>query len=361
MTKAAICFTTYGKSLIERLNEAAEQAGIEKVQPYISMKDSQLPQPETQTASGTDSNETDFRTVTVPLSVWASQMFERGNALIFVGAAGIAVRAIAPSVKDKLIDSPVIVIDDLGNFVIPILSGHAGGGNKLAVTIAALIGAQPVITTSTDIHGAFSADVFARENNLSIRNRDGIKKVSAKAIEGKPVTLTIKDYPSSDSSGSEPFSRYDIVIADETDLEYSLLLSPKKYTLGIGMKKGTDIKKAEDYIIRKLIESNIITDDIYAVCTIDIKQEEPAIRAFCDKYRLPLLSFDAALLNKAEGDFTSSQFVKQTTGVDNVCERAALMGAGPGAELTVRKTAENGITLAIGKRNIQLHKEAVLP
>ena len=118
------------------------------------------------------------------------------------------------------------------------------------------------------------------------------------------------------------------------------------------MKKDTDPKRAEDFILRFLGNNNIVMDDIYAVCTIDIKQNEPAIRAFCDKYRLPLLTFDAGLLNKAEGDFTPSEFVRQTTGVDNVCERAAFLGAGLNAEIKVRKTAEEGITAAIAIRRL---------
>ena len=375
MKKAAICFTRHGKALIERLNRSAAAAGIEGAQAYISMKNNTIPptdpyenentagipctadetsSPDSCTANKWDetsrtcsetlhtTSSTEFIELSETLSEWASEMFSSGNALIFVGAVGIAVRAIAPSVRDKLTDSPVIVIDDMGNYVIPILSGHAGGGNKLALTIAELIGACPVITTSTDIHGAFSADVFAGENRLTIRNRDGIRKVSAKAIEGKPVTLSIKDYP--------PKGPADVIIADETDREYSLLLSPKKYTLGLGMRKGTGAEEAEAFITEILDKNNIITSDIYSVCTIDIKQTEPAIRAYCDKYRLPLITFDAALLNKAEGDFTSSEFVKQTTGVDNVCERAAVMGAGPGSSLIVRKQAGGGITVAVAVR-----------
>lgn len=379
MKKAAICFTRHGKALIERLNRSAAAAGIEGAQAYISMNNNTIPptdhyenentagipctsdetsSPDSGTANKWDetsrtcseslhtTSATEFIELSETLSEWASEMFASGNALIFVGAVGIAVRAIAASVRDKLTDSPVIVIDDMGNYVIPILSGHAGGGNKLALTIAELIGACPVITTSTDIHGAFSADVFAGENRLTIRNRDGIRKVSAKAIEGKPVTLSIKDYP--------PKGPADVIIADETDREYSLLLSPKKYTLGLGMRKGIGAEEAEAFITGILDKNNIITSDIYSVCTIDIKQTEPAIRAYCDKYRLPLITFDAALLNKAEGDFTSSEFVKQTTGVDNVCERAAVMGAGPGSSLIVRKQTGGGITVAVAVRNLTL-------
>ena len=156
MKKAAICFTEYGKAVIEKLNTAAAAKGIEPAAAYISMRDV--------------CEDSGFIKVKESVEEWAAARFEAHEAIIFVGAVGIAVRAIAPSVKDKLSDSPVIVIDDTGSYVIPILSGHVGGADKIAVTIAELIGAQPVITTSTDLHEAFSADVFARENGLKIRN-----------------------------------------------------------------------------------------------------------------------------------------------------------------------------------------------
>lgn len=105
--------------------------------------------------------------------------------MIFIGACGIAVRAIASSVNNKLKDSPVIVIDELGQFVIPILSGHVGGANELAILLAALMNATPVITTATDINNKFAVDVFAKKCRLAIVNKDGIAGVSSKVLAGK--------------------------------------------------------------------------------------------------------------------------------------------------------------------------------
>lgn len=333
MKKAAICFTLSGKTIIEKLNRAARELGIREADPYIMTE-------RAGDAAGTDS----MRRAEGSAADWAEARFREGAALIFVGAAGIAVRAVAGCVRDKLSDSPVIVIDDMGQFVIPLLSGHAGGANKLALICAELLGAVPVITTSTDIHGAFSADVFAVENGLMIRGREGIRRVSAKAIEGKPVTLSVKHYP--------PKAPVDIIVADETDREYSLLLSPKPYTLGVGMRKGTDPETAESRLLAILHEMRIRPEEIYAVCTIDLKEGEPALRAFCDRHRLPLITFDAETLLEAEGSFTASEFVRRTVGVDNVCERAALIGAGPGAELVFGKRAGCGITAAAAVRRI---------
>ena len=316
MKKTIIAFSENGRKLIRKLNDAAVSSGIEPAEEV----------------SGTFGD----------LEELAKRQFTEGNALIFVGAAGIAVRAIAGAVKDKLTDSPVIVIDDYGQFVIPILSGHAQGANKIAVSLAKLIGAIPVITTSTDVNGQFSPDVFAVENHLTIRNRDGIKQVSAKALEGKSVTISIKDYP--------PKDRTDIIIADETDSEYSLLLSPKNYVVGIGMKKGKDAAEAEEFIMKVLGDNALSISDVYALATIDIKEDEPAIKAFSNKYRIPVISFEASVLERAQGDFTPSEFVKETTGVDNVCERSAILAAGRGATLICKKTKGDGITAAVARK-----------
>ena len=205
MGKVAICFSASGAAVLEKLNEALTAAGLQPWECHISM--------EGDVPDG-------FVAIKDSLQDWCALQFAAQNAILFVGALGIAVRSIAPSVKDKLTDSPVLVIDDLGRFVIPLLSGHVGSANKLALTVAKLLDAVPVITTATDIHEAFSADVFAKEQMLTIANRDGIKRVNAKAIEGKHITLSIKDFP--------PQGPVDIIVADTYDREYDLLLRPKR-------------------------------------------------------------------------------------------------------------------------------------
>lgn len=107
--------------------------------------------------------------------------------MLFVGAAGIAVRAIAPLVKDKLTDPAVLVMDEAGQFVIPILSGHVGGANELARLIAGLCQAVPVITTATDVNRVFAVDVFAAKNSLIIADREAARHVAMDLLEGREV------------------------------------------------------------------------------------------------------------------------------------------------------------------------------
>ena len=116
-----------------------------------------------------------------------SQEFIRENwgksGFIFIGAAGIAVRWIAPFVKDKFTDSPVLVMDEKGKYVIPILSGHIGGAVELAEQIGMWIEAEVVHTTATDVQQKFAVDVFARKYHLLFKDRKKAKEISAAVLE----------------------------------------------------------------------------------------------------------------------------------------------------------------------------------
>lgn len=92
------------------------------------------------------------------------------------GHCGIAVRSIAPHVKDKLSDVPVLVADEAGQFVIPLLAGHYGGANRLAGELSRALGATAVLTTATDVNGLFAVDVFAASNRLAVAGHDGIAR-----------------------------------------------------------------------------------------------------------------------------------------------------------------------------------------
>ena len=278
------------------------------------------------------------------LSDICREAFKNREAVVFIGAMGIAVRSIAPYVADKLSDPPVIVIDEAGKHVIPVLSGHIGGANELAVRIADSINAEPVLTTATDVSGAFSVDLFAKENDLRIVNREGITKVSSSALEGKAVTICIKDYP--------PKNYVDVLVTDESALKdsASIVLCPRKYAVGIGCRKGKPFDEIRNFAESVLTENGIITDEIGAIATVDVKKNEPGLLRLSQYWRVPLLAFESAVLNKVQGEFASSERVLSAVGTDNVCERASAAAAGKGYKLIVRKTACNGITIAVSER-----------
>lgn len=119
------------------------------------------------------------------LSDWTKRVFEPGNNLIFIGAAGIAVRAIAPYVRAKQSDPAVVVMDEKANWCIPILSGHLGGANLLADKLAKMTGAQAAITTATDVRGVWAVDSWAKREGLKVINPGKIKEISAGLLRGQ--------------------------------------------------------------------------------------------------------------------------------------------------------------------------------
>lgn len=273
--------------------------------------------------------------------------FRDNEALVFIGAAGIAVRSVAPFLRGKLWDPPVLVMDELGQHVIPILSGHIGGANALALEIAEAAGAVPVITTATDLNAAFSADLFAKENGLSIENREGIAKVASSALEGRPVTICIKGFP--------PEGHADVLVADRGSADglrdaADIVLCPKRYAVGIGCRRGKSFEELRGFAERVLSENGIDIRDAGCIATIDIKKDEEGLRRLSQAWRVPLITFGAEALERAEGSFRGSDRVLKITGTDNVCERAAVLAAGRGSSLVIRKTAGNGMTVAAAER-----------
>lgn len=288
------------------------------------------------------------------LRAFTQRAFRYHLPLLFIGAAGIAVRAIAPSVKDKLTDSPVLVMDEKGQYVIPVLSGHAGGGNDLAVLIARAAGAQPVITTATDVEDLFSCDVFARRNFLFIHNREGIRRVSAKLLDRGKISVFVQDkilLPDEEIPGCIELvhgGRADILISDTEDVPCSLWLSPKLYFTGIGCRKGKTFEELLNFADRTFVRGNW-KEGIAAVASIDRKRYERGLEILAQYEHLPFLTYTAKELEAVPGVFSSSSFVRETVGVSNVCERAAMLAAGPGAELVLPKTMWDGMTLAVAK------------
>lgn len=378
--------------------------------------------------------------------VFIGERWNRSD-FIFIGAAGIAVRYIAPWVKDKYSDPAVLVLDENGQYVIPLLSGHVGGAVELADRIAMWFGATAVHTTATDVQGRFAVDTFARKNNLIITDRETAKRISAAVLEGEKVaiyapdcmveksTVTAEDgneegvvpgnrtglvnvsekktsWPAGlvwctsetewmsyryrviveeceEKTGAEPeageraegavlsdvkkqnhtgvlkdaarqnrFSEQ-MEVGEQTGAfdgecrEYVLRLVRKKkgYVLGVGCRKGLDPQLFEQGILQILEKNRIHPGQIQAIASIDLKKNEQAIVMLADKWKVPFVTYCAEQLNEVEKVSSVSAFVKQTTGTDNVCERAAkrycMEKCGTEGMLIQEKTAGEGMTASI--------------
>ena len=123
-----------------------------------------------------------FGSIQRPARDFYGPLFQANQALIFISSVGLAVREIAPHLRSKATDPAVIVLDELGQFVIPVLSGHIGGANDMAKKIAENLGSTPVITTATDINGRFSVDAWATKQGCTISSLSAAKAVSAAVL-----------------------------------------------------------------------------------------------------------------------------------------------------------------------------------
>ena len=279
---------------------------------------------------------------------WTREAFSECRAIVFVGAVGIAVRAIAPWIKSKDKDPAVVAVDETARFAVPLLSGHLGGANDLARRVAAACGAIAVVTTATDVNGVFAVDEWAKRQNCAVAEIGRIKLVSGALLSGRSAGL----YSRWPIAGQMPEG---IVTADADGCDFALTLwreadralhlVPRICVLGIGRRRNTPAEDIAAAVDGALDAAGILPQAVCRVCSIDLKKDEPGLLEFCAQRGLPFETFSTETLLAQEGTFTPSGFVRSVTGVDNVCERSAVAGSG-GGELIMKKTAGGGVTVA---------------
>ena len=285
------------------------------------------------------------------LAARAEELFSACDALIFVGACGIAVRAIAPMVRAKTGDPAVIVADELGRHVIALLSGHIGGANALARRVAERIGGEAVITTATDVNGRFSVDEWAARYGLRILDMDAAKRFSAEILR-RDLPLC-SDFPIAGALPEGVYPGEDGPIGAAVSCGYrmpfavTLPLVPPILHVGLGCRRGASAEAVRAAVDAALAEAGLRPEAVRAAASIDIKRDEDGLRDL----GIPLRFYSAGELRAVPGEFSASEFVRKTVGVDNVCERAAMRSAGPGAELLVSKRGANGVTVAIARED----------
>ncbi|WP_049727274.1 cobalt-precorrin 5A hydrolase [Dorea sp. D27] len=302
------------------------------------------------------------------MKAWIGTLWGK-DAFLFIGAAGIAVRLIAPWVHDKYTDSPVIVMDEKGQYIIPLLSGHVGGAVELARVLAGVTGGVPVITTATDVQETFAVDMFALKNGLKIGSRELAKQISAAVLDQKKIGL----YSESPIDGSwpeelEPCTSleelqrypYGIAITEEgaaagqgTEKTVLRLKHRACIVAGIGCRKGTQMGQLAAGLGEVLQAHRIEAGQITAFASIELKKGEPGLRALAEEYEVPFHTFTAQELSTVAAVSSHSEFVERVTGVDNVCERAALRLC-PDGELIQPKICAQGATFALVRDRCRL-------
>lgn len=300
----------------------------------------------------------------------AATAFRGSSALVFISAMGIAVRAIAPHIKGKRLDPAVVVVDERARFSISLLSGHAGGANRLAEKIAGALGSTPVITTATDLWGLPCAEYMAGEFSLAIENPGMIKAVNSAVLNGKAVHIVDADASRlgglRDRFGEESF-RYgpgmparlgegEAVVLISGGREKvpkgcglsTLVLRPRELVAGIGCCRGVakkDLKKALALALRK---AGFSMRSIRGFATIDIKKGEKGLEALAEELGVGIEYYGSERLNRVKSPSPPSRFVEEITGTGGVAEPAALLASGA-RELCLRKMKCGRVTVALAR------------
>ena len=274
------------------------------------------------------------------------EQFYQCDRILFIGAAAIAVRVIAPYLKGKTTDPAVLVADEDGKFLISLLSGHIGG--------------------ATDTRGMFAVDLFAGKHRLRIVNPVMIQDISGRILNHEPVGMTGNDeyidlleqaekqYPGQIQVTKNENGEFESGIQIITEVHEkevflrTIKLVPMNLAVGIGCKKGKSLKEIAQAVYTTFAQNHLLTERIGVIASIDRKAQEQGIISFAKQMKVPYRTYAAQELEQQAGTFTASSFVKGQMGVDNVCERSACAASG-GGEKIVAKTACDGITVAVYK------------
>lgn len=345
--------------------------------------------------------ETGIRKVdfTGTLTELVGELFARYRRIVFVMAVGVVVRVVAPHLRDKRRDPAVVVSDEKGRYVISLLSGHLGGANDLARAVARVTGGCPVITTATDVQGRPAIDLLARDMGWEIEPLEGLRKVNAAILDGARVAIYSEVDPSllrerlaalasgedalagivirpleeyrpdlppdgregegprqlAASPSGEPPPQAMVFVTNRrfsvTDGISGLFLRPRNLIAGIGCRRGIPGEAITEAIALALDRAGLATASLKALATVDLKEDEAAIRAAATQLGLPLIIVSRDEIKRMEqsGAVKTSPFVTEKIGVGAVCEPVALL-AGNKTKLLLPKTTFptiRGVTVAI--------------
>jgi cobalt-precorrin 5A hydrolase len=292
-----------------------------------------------------------------------TERFGRYDGHVFVMSAGIVVRVIAPHIRYKTVDPAVVVVADGGGHAISLLAGHIGGANRLTLAVAAAVGADPVITTATDIHQVPAIDVIATDRHLAIENPEAIKHVSMALLTGSRLKVHdphgfLKDTipPEMISAGawnaSESGDEAAGIFVDDIRQKLpprTLRLRPPTLAAGMGCNRNTEMAEMKALLLETLASNRLVPGSLCCLASIDIKHDEPGLVALAKDLAVPLVFFTKEELNRARGVASPSAMAKKHVGVESVCEAAAILAAQNG-RLIVPKQRTKNVTVAIARK-----------
>ncbi|WP_078553020.1 cobalt-precorrin 5A hydrolase [Bacillus alkalicellulosilyticus] len=298
------------------------------------------------------------------------ELFQQYDGIVMVISLGAVVRMIAPILKDKKTDPAVVVIDDKGQFVISVLSGHIGGANELTKQLAFYLDAIPVITTASDVQKTIPVDIFGRELGWTVEDYTYVTPVSAAVVNEEPVAIIQESgesnwwkhkkplprhmnvFSSLQEGLQEPFSaalvitHRDLSVDEKKQLEgKAVLYRPKSIMIGMGCNRGTSAEEIEEVITSTLQELQFSISSVSGIATIDLKKDESGLLEVVNKYNWEFICYSADELNHVPIKNPSNTVFKYT-GAYGVSEPAAMLAAGTDT-LVLEKRKSGNVTISI--------------
>ncbi|MEU0117812.1 precorrin-3B C(17)-methyltransferase [Streptomyces bobili] len=250
-------------------------------------------------------------------------------------ATGAVVRLVAPLLSDKASDPGVVCVDEAGRFAVPLVGGHAGGANGLALEVGELLGAVPVVTTATDAVGIPGLDT------LGLPVEGDVAGVTRALLDGEPVAL---DAEVAWPLPPVPFAErgaYTVRLTDRAveAADREVLLRPPSLVVGVGASRGAPVEEVLDVIEGALRDAGLSPRSVAELATVEAKADEPGIVEAAARLGAPLVTYSAEELAAVEVPNPSAAPLA-AVGTPSVAEAAALVGGG---ELLVPKRKSAGV------------------
>ncbi|MTI65212.1 MAG: cobalt-precorrin 5A hydrolase [Firmicutes bacterium] len=305
-------------------------------------------------------NDKTVKSINGSLKEFVGRIFFKYDTLIFIMATGIVVRVIGEYLESKTKDPAILVMDEKGDFVISLLSGHLGKANEKALFLSDKINATPVITTASDVKKTIAVDTLAMKLNCLIDDMTKAKDITSLIVNEEPVGL-ISDIKVNTKLAKniylDKFNKKDVLgiiyITNKNKMiEYKnyVKLIPKNIVVGIGCKKGKKSKDIIKAIYMALEKLNLNKKAIKSITTVDVKINEIGIIKAARYFNAELKIIDREKIKKIENKFKTSEFVKKSIGVGAVCEPCGFITSNKGKCL-LEKKAYDGITLSVWEEN----------
>jgi cobalt-precorrin 5A hydrolase/precorrin-3B C17-methyltransferase len=290
------------------------------------------------------------------------ERWAEAGGFVIIAPAGVAVRSVAPLLGDKRSDPAVVSVDDRGRWSIALTGGHAGGANELAREVAALLGAEPVVTTGTDMAGLPGLDDlpgFEATGQVAAVTRRWLDGEAPSVALDPALTGWTLPEPlaglAGRSAGREAGWRITVTDSSRPAGAREVVLRPKSVVVGVGSSTGSDPEGLLESVTHALRAADADSSSVEAVATIDVKVDEPSIRDLADRLGARLLGLPAAALEAtagARGVPNPSRIVASAVGTPSVAEAAALLAGGPGSTLILAKQVSRtgDSTVAVARR-----------